>query len=64
MDKISGGKNCQNHKFPFPNLPETLKIPIQHLDLPKPYTARTEISAVCKFHGFHGHLLIQRKFNP
>ena len=27
-------------------------------------TVRAEISAVCKFRGFHGHLLIQRKFNP
>ena len=23
-----------------------------------------EISAVCKFHGFRGHLHIQQKFNP
>ena len=26
-------------------------------------TVRAEISAVCKFRGFRGHLLIQRKFN-
>ena len=28
------------------------------------HTVRAEISRVCKFHGFRGHLHKQRKFNP
>ena len=41
----------------------TIKIHVIFVNNIQLYTVRAEISMVCKVRGFHGHLLIQRKFN-
>ena len=61
--------NVWKHTFPMhhtkhTSLQTTLSVCYTTVCMYTQATVRAEISAVCKFCGFHGHLMMQRKFNP